>query len=124
MPQTRPEKYPPILHSEENAVLNSTGSLENATAYITGPPCTHCWAHIIQKRIKRVVYGPITTSAKGLYASATLEKFDPVVEAMLENHDIEVVRWEPKDIDLILRELEELKNLVLKALRPKCCAKE
>lgn len=115
MPQTRPEKYPPILHSEENAILNSTGDLEGATLYVSGPPCTHCWAHIIQKGIKRVVYGPITTSSKGLYTDAKLEDVNQVVKDMLENQDIEVVQWVPENIVLIKKELEEIWRLVLLA---------
>lgn len=113
MPQTRPEKYPPILHSEENAILNATGNLEGATAYITGPPCTHCWAHIIQKGIKRVVYGPITTSPKGSYTDAKLDGPNQVVKDMLENQDIEVVRWIPDNQLLIKAELESIRRLVI-----------
>lgn len=112
MPQTRPEKYPPILHSEENAILNSTGDLEDATVYVSGPPCTHCWAHIIQKRIKRVVYGPITTSPKGPYTDAKLEDVNQVVKDMLENQDIEVVRWEPGNPAMIAEELEVIRKLI------------
>ena len=113
MPQTRPEKYPPILHSEENAILNSIGDLEGATVYVTGPPCTHCWAHIIQKGIKRVVYGPITTSSKGPYIDAKLEGVNQVVKDMLENQDIEVVRWTPNNCGLIKEELELIRRLVM-----------
>ena len=118
MPQTRPEKYPPILHSEENAILNSTGDLHEATVYVTGPPCTHCWAHIIQKGIKRVVYGPVTTSNKGPYGKCSTEgiepeDFDQVVKDMLENQDIEVVRWKPHDRMLVVDELDTILRLVM-----------
>ncbi len=113
MPQTRPEKYPPILHSEENAISNSVGDLEGATVYVTGPPCIHCWAHIIQKGIKRVVYGPITTSSKGLYSDAQLDNPNQVVADMLENQDIEVVRWVPNNCELIKEELESIRRLVM-----------
>ncbi len=112
MPQTRPEKYPPILHSEENAILNSTGDLENATVYVSGPPCIHCWAHIIQKGIKRVVYGPITTSPKGPYTDAKLKDVNQVVKDMLENQDIEVVRWIPNNRMMIAKELEVIRSLI------------
>lgn len=114
MPQTRPEKYPPILHSEENAILNSTGDLEGATAYITGPPCTHCWAHIIQVGIKRVVYGPITTSLKGPYKECEqLGSLSRVIEDMLYNQDIEVVEWLPNNYELIRKEVEEIMTKIV-----------
>lgn len=109
MPQARPEKYPPILHSEENAILNSTGDLWNATAYVTGPPCIHCWAHIIQSGIKRVVYGPIVTSSKGLYSDIQPQ----VIQDMLENQNIEVIRWTPNNCNLIQEELELIAQLVM-----------
>ncbi len=105
MPQERPEKYPPILHSEENAISNSIGDIEGATLYVTGPPCTHCWAHIIQKGVKRVVYGPITTSSKGAYADAKVGDLNQVVKDMLENQNIEVVKWKPDNSMLIREEL-------------------
>jgi dCMP deaminase len=108
MPQTRPEKYPPILHSEENAILNAIGNLEGATVYVTGPPCTHCWAYIIQVGIKRVVYGPIITSPNGPYTDARLDGVNQVVEDMLENQDIEVVEWVPDNQELIQEELGEI----------------
>lgn len=114
MPQTRPEKYPPILHSEENAILNTTGSLEGATLYVTGPPCTHCWAHIIQVGIMRVVYGPVTTSSKGLYGDVKPEGVNQVVEDMLENHNIEVVRWKPDNYMKINDELLAIRLITMK----------
>lgn len=113
MPQTRPEKYPPILHSEENAILNSIGDLEGATLYVTGPPCIHCWAHIIQKGINRVVYGPITTSPQGSYTDAKLDDLNQVVKDMLENHDIEVVRWVSNNHELIKKELEIICKFII-----------
>lgn len=114
MPRTRPEKYPPILHSEENAILNSTGDLEGATVYVTGPPCTHCWAHIIQKGIKRVVYGPIVTSSKGPYTDTKLDGLNQVVTDMLENQKIDVVRWVPNNLLLIKDELDKIRQLIMK----------
>lgn len=114
MPQTRPEKYPPILHSEENAILNSTGDLKDATLYVSGPPCIHCWAHIIQTGIKRVVYGPITTSPEGIYDDARLDNLNKVVIDMLENQDIEVVRWIPDKRMTIMEELRSIEQLIMR----------
>lgn len=111
MPQTRPEKYGPILHADENAILNSNEFLEGATMYITGPPCTHCWAQIIQKRIDRVVIGPIRSKSAD---SAHIEDnpFNEVVQNMLEHHDIEIVQWQPDNSELIQQEIEVILQLV------------
>lgn len=111
MPQTRPQKYGPIIHSENNSILNCTGSLDGATAYTTGPPCVHCWAQIIQVGIKRVVYGPVrSTNSQSAHV-----KDDPnnqVIQDMLENQSIEVVEWLPKNLGLILDELEGIITIV------------
>ena len=112
MPKTRPEKYAPIIHSEENAILNCSSSLEGATAYITGPPCIHCWAHIIQKGITKVVYGPVTTAKNGLYADSKLDSLPQVVNDMLENHNIQIVRWQPKNKQFLNSEIDLIQNFI------------
>ena len=112
MPQTRPEKYPPILHADENAILNSNESLEGATMYITGPPCVHCWAQIIQKGISRVAYRPIvSTSSKSPHLKDSPD--NKLIQDMLENQRIEVVKWIPKDPDLIQKELELITQMTI-----------
>jgi len=49
-------KYSYVVHAEENAVLNSIGSLEGAKLYCTLFPCNECTKVIIQKGIKEVIY--------------------------------------------------------------------
>lgn len=52
--------YPHVLHAEANAITKlakSTQSSEDATIFITHPPCLDCAKLIIQAGIKRVVYG-------------------------------------------------------------------
>lgn len=55
LPTTRPRKYAWMLHSEENAVANATGSLEGSTAYITGKACLHCMMVLHQHGVKRII---------------------------------------------------------------------
>jgi len=57
-----PEKYFEMEHSERNAIFNYNGSLEGATAYITGFPCSDCFRALVQSGIKKIVYGPITSN--------------------------------------------------------------
>jgi dCMP deaminase len=56
--QNRDIKYSYVVHSEANAILNSTAPLEGCTIY-TWPlfPCNECAKLIVQSGIKRVV-GP------------------------------------------------------------------
>lgn len=50
-------KYPYILHSEANAILNSNvQDLHNAILYVTLFPCNECTKLILQKGIKEIVY--------------------------------------------------------------------
>jgi dCMP deaminase len=56
LPNTRPEKYPWMLHSEVNAILNCTHRPEGGTVYVTGHPCLHCFMCMCQVGIKEIVY--------------------------------------------------------------------
>lgn len=51
----RPEKYFWMEHAERNAIYNAARSMEDCTAYITGPPCMNCARGLVQVRIARVV---------------------------------------------------------------------
>lgn len=57
--ETRETKIACVIHSEANAVLNSSVPLEGATIYVTGAPCSNCAATIIQVGIRRVVMPPV-----------------------------------------------------------------
>ena len=62
IPQTRPEKYLYMEHSESNAILNAARvgvCLQGSTFYITGFPCHECVRKIINVGAVRVVYGEI-----------------------------------------------------------------
>ncbi len=58
VPLTRPEKYPYMIHAEENALLAYNGpasDLIGATIYVTGKPCHKCLRMILQKGIRNIV---------------------------------------------------------------------
>lgn len=64
IPLTRPEKYYHFLHAEENALLHYSGSymdIQNATIYVTHPPCHKCLRMILQKGIKNIITTPKVT---------------------------------------------------------------
>lgn len=61
MPKEPPKKYLVTLHAEQNAILFSNKSLVGARLYVTGMPCSRCWAMIIQKKISYVTYGPLSS---------------------------------------------------------------
>lgn len=49
-------KYSYVVHAEENAILNATGSMDGAKLYCTLFPCNECAKVVIQKGIKEVIY--------------------------------------------------------------------
>jgi len=53
LPDTRPEKYPWMKHSELNACLNCKGN--PVTAYVTGKCCFSCLTNLYQRGVRRVV---------------------------------------------------------------------
>lgn len=57
VPLTRPEKYPWMIHAEDNALLFAHRDCGGATAYITGFPCASCTRRILQAGIVRIVCG-------------------------------------------------------------------
>lgn len=58
----RPEKYPYIVHAEENAFDHAYTDLVNGTIYVTGMPCPGCARRIITNKLRRVVYGHRTSN--------------------------------------------------------------
>lgn len=80
----RPEKYFYMVHAEENAIINATQCLDEATLYVTGRPCHKCMRMIIQAGINKVIVGPITTTC--------VDEDDKFAsDQMLLGHDIEFV---------------------------------
>lgn len=56
LPNTRPEKYPWMIHAELNAILNCTGKPKGGIAFVTGHPCLHCLMCLCQVGITNVIY--------------------------------------------------------------------
>ena len=50
------QKYGYVVHSEANAILHASRSLEGARAYVTLFPCNECAKLIASKKVKEVVY--------------------------------------------------------------------
>lgn len=65
IPLTRPDKYPYMVHSEENAIINAARngvSLKGSTFYITGYPCSRCFRMMANVGAVKIVYGPINSN--------------------------------------------------------------
>jgi dCMP deaminase len=89
MPRTRPDKYPFMLHAEENAVANATGSLALATAYVTGRSCLHCMQVLWQHGVRKIVQSAVRGWEKD-------EEEEGLKRLFLEQSGMEVVEMVPK----------------------------
>ena len=86
LPNTRPDKYPFMIHAEANAIYNSVRigrSTLGATAYITAIPCLSCLQMLYQCGIKEIVYSDISNpkmcTSSGKYLTMVgkiIEKID------------------------------------------------
>lgn len=66
----RPEKYPYIVHSEDNAIKRAKKKkLRGATVYVTAPPCKSCMLDIVDAKVARVVYFRPKTDSGSLLAN-------------------------------------------------------
>lgn len=54
LPNTRPDKYPWMIHAERNALSNCTIRPENGIAYVTGQCCNDCIMALWQEGITKV----------------------------------------------------------------------
>jgi len=86
LPNTRPEKYPWMIHSEVNAVSNCILKPKNATAYVTGEPCNNCLMHMWQNGVVKVFY----LDAHGTFLWGDAEK--EVRKIFVEQSGIELIK--------------------------------
>lgn len=95
-PTERPEKYDVTIHSELNAMLFCKSNTDGATLYVTGLPCSKCMLGIVQKNIKRVVYGSVKSSCVEGVGN------DKSTWLVAKNHNIELVEYKGNHPILIL----------------------
>lgn len=54
LPNTRPDKYPWMIHSEANAVNNMRLKIDGTTAYVTGQCCNPCIMNMYNNGVRTV----------------------------------------------------------------------
>ncbi len=70
LPDTRPDKYPFMIHAEANAIYNAVRlgrSTLDSTIYITAPPCLGCLQMLYQCGIKNIFYSDISKPKMVVY---------------------------------------------------------
>lgn len=86
LPRTRPDKYPFMIHSEQNAIYNCSRlgkSTLGSTAYITGPPCINCLQALYQAGIA-VIYFSDISNPKVTFANPEYMKIIDMIKEKIE----------------------------------------
>lgn len=78
LPNTRPDKYPWMIHAERNALSNCTIRPENGTAYVTGQCCNDCIMALWQEGITKVYMGK--NHGTHLFDEEHQKRFDLFIE--------------------------------------------
>jgi dCMP deaminase len=55
LPNTRPDKYPWMIHAERNALSNCVVRPDNGVAYVTGQCCNDCVMALWQEGVTKVI---------------------------------------------------------------------
>ncbi len=106
LPQTRPLKYRYLLHAEVNCILNSQNLLfgKNYTMHITGMPCSNCFLQIAQSRVKKIIYGSVTSRC------VDVEQMN-IVNDLANDHCIELIQFDlPSNLVEMLEKYHYIKG--------------
>jgi len=96
LPKTRPEKYPWMIHSEINAILNTKIKDAGYTAYITGEPCFNCLYNLYQHGCGEIIYSDYSKpqmvneqdkDLKDLFFDSFYGMNKPIINKTKENYD-------------------------------------
>ncbi len=88
---TRPIKYPFMIHSEHNAILSCSKngiSTDGCVCYVTGKPCKSCLQFMYQAGISKIYYTEIN---KPKMCEDELAQFDMIYNLMSHNLEINIV---------------------------------
>lgn len=88
LPSVRPDKYPWMIHSEQNALANAQGNVEGSTAYITGKSCFSCMIHLWQNGVRKLIEADTFGWQKDNEEAPLRQKF-------LENYKIQIEQVKP-----------------------------
>lgn len=99
LPSTRPEKYPFMVHAEQNAISNMVLKPQSAIAYVTKMPCGTCAKLLWQNNIREWIVPNTNAYSHGCKDDPSLQE----LYKMLHNHGL--IR---REIDVDLSYLKQL----------------
>jgi dCMP deaminase len=78
LPNTRPDKYPWMIHAERNALSNCVVRPDNGIAYVTGQSCNDCLMALWQEGISKVIM--CDSHGTHLFDDEAKKRFDTFVK--------------------------------------------
>jgi dCMP deaminase len=78
LPNTRPEKYPWMIHAERNALSNCLVRPEDGIAYVTGQCCNDCAMALWQEGVTTIVMWD--GHGTHLFDELSQQRFDTFIE--------------------------------------------
>jgi len=113
LPLNRPEKYSAIIHSEINAIVNSGNkSTKEAIVYVTGHPCPHCFANMINADISKIIYGPIGSHCINNKDIELIKKMN--IDPKTLKNKIQIIKYEDiADLTQIENFLDQIKRYIV-----------
>ena len=78
LPNTRPDKYPWMIHAERNALSNCIVRPDNGIAYVTGQSCNDCIMALWQEGVTTVVMS--RDHGTHLFDKEAKQRFDTFVQ--------------------------------------------
>jgi dCMP deaminase len=87
LPNTRPDKYPWMIHSERNALSNCVVRPDNGIAYVTGQCCNDCIMALWQEGVTKVIM--IQSHGTHLFDEKAKKQFDLFIQ--MSNLEIQYV---------------------------------
>lgn len=110
LPNTRPEKYPFMIHAEANAVYNCARegkSTLGARAYITAPPCTTCLQMLWQCGIHEIYFSNLSSPKSDVWS----KRYNDVLGQIDSNIRMVFMPKENLDNSLLIESAEKFEKL-------------
>ena len=110
LPNTRPKKYPFMIHAEANAVYNCARegkSTLGARAYITAPPCTTCLQMLWQCGIHEIYFSNLSSPKSDVWS----KRYNDVLRQIDSNIRMVFIPKEDLDNSLLIESAEKFEKL-------------
>ncbi len=102
LPNLRPDKYPFMIHSEHNAILNCAKngiSCDGAKAYVTGPPCCSCLQYMYQAGIVEICF--LSTNKAEMTKNSEYDTQFEILSSLMKNVKIVCLEADEETLEKI-----------------------